>query len=134
VNGPVILSPWFVLPVAAVMMLAVAAHITVTEKSAQPRSRRRIRIANGWVMLVGVPLIAAGFSIISPEVNRRAFVLVWLMVMGLVLISLGLAGLDILNTMRLTLRDRRRLREGLRDLHVEAAGGRAAASESDARP
>ena len=53
-NG-VLLPTWLVMPVAALAMIVVAAHIEVTSAVTEPRSRRRIRLANGGKSAVHVP-------------------------------------------------------------------------------
>lgn len=104
-----ILNPWLVAPLAAVAMLAVAAHLVVTERRPGPESRRRIRMANAWVWLIAIPLIAAGASLIAPRAQPRLFTLAWMAVVGLVFVSVCLAFADIANTLRLAARARRSL-------------------------
>jgi len=105
-NTPGILPPVLIVPLAGLMMLAVAAHLSATERSDQPVSRKRIRLANGWVMLVTLPLLAAGFSLIDPRASERAFVLVWMGAIGLLGICVLLAFVDIGNNLRLSARTR----------------------------
>lgn len=112
-----ILPVWLVLPVAGIMMLAVAAHIGVAEKRTEPASRRRIRIANGWVMLLAIPLLAIGFGVVSAA-SQRVFVMVWLAAFVLVALSVCLALLDMLNTLRIVRRTRR---NQVRDTALELA-------------
>lgn len=114
-----ILSPWLVLPLGGLLMLVVAAHIGATEQSDQPESRKRIRIANGWVMLVALPLLATGFSLIDPDLNKRLFILVWLAAILLLFISVSLAVLDIFNNIRLARHARSRLDNATIRLHAE---------------
>ena len=114
--GGAILPAWGVLPIAALLMLIVAAHMEATRIATRPESRRRIRLANGWVMLVTIPLLASGFSLLDPEVERRAFVLVWLGVVWLLVLSLLLAVIDVANTIRIARRERRELTDRFRDL------------------
>lgn len=115
----VIISPWISLPFAGVMMLLVAAHIEVTSSPAVPRSRRRIRIANAWVMMVTIPLLAAGSSLIDPDTRAWVFSVVWLAASWLVALSVVLAMADIANTVRLTRTGRRQLRAHLREMGEE---------------
>ena len=115
----VILTPWLTVPIAAVLMIVLASHIEVTSQVTEPRSRRRIRLANGWVMLVTVPLLAAGLSLLNPNVHQRAFALVWTVTIAFVFMTLMLAILDFVNTLRLAARARRRLRHTLTSLTRE---------------
>ncbi len=96
------LSPWITLPLTLAAMLAVSAHVTITQHSPAPASRKRIRVANGWVMLLTLPLFAAGISFVSAESQPRLFALVWLGVVGLLVLSITLAVIDALNTARIT--------------------------------
>ncbi len=94
-------------PLALAAMLLVSAHVTATQQSGAPASRKRIRIVNGWVMLLTLPLIAAGLSVVSGD-QPRLFTLVWLGVVLLLFLSIMLAILDALNTVRLAREDKRR--------------------------
>lgn len=104
-----VLHPWLVLPVAGLMMLVVAAHIGATQERTEPRSRRRIRVANGWVMLLLLPLLGAGFGVINHQTHPRLFALVWLGAIGLLLLCILLAVADVVNTMRIARAARERL-------------------------
>lgn len=73
-----VMSPWVALPVAAVALVLIAWHSTGLDAREMPASRRRIRQANAWVMMLGVPLFAIGVSIVNEDRSPRAFVLVWL--------------------------------------------------------
>jgi len=106
------------MPLAGLAMLLVASHVSATERI-EPLSRRRIRLANGWVMLVTIPLIAAGFSLIAPYTQSRAFAMVWLAVIGLLCISVMLAMIDIVNTIRLGWRAQSELRDTAKRLKAE---------------
>lgn len=97
-----VLSPWIVLPLGAIAMLLTAIHISYTEQHTEPASRRRIRMANGWVLLLLIPLLAAGFGVIDPNANARMFALVWFAAIVLLGLCVCLAVLDMLNTLRLS--------------------------------
>ena len=131
VSGGTILSPWLVLPVAAVMMLVVAAHIGVTEQRTTPPSRRRIRIANGWVMLLAIPLLAIGFGVVATG-NHRVFAMVWMAAIALVSFSVMLAFADMVNTLRIVRAERRRCaREAARRLADELRRARSTAAHEE---
>lgn len=110
------------LPLAGLAMVAVAAHVVLTERISQDVIRRRIRLANGWMMLVAIPLIAAGFSFINPNARPRMFLIVWLTIIAMVSMSILLALADVAHTAVLARRSMRALRAaqaGLR-AHTES--------------
>lgn len=88
-------------PAAVIMALLLVVHLRATAKSDHPASRKRIRLANGAIMLVNTPLLAAGFSLIDPNKHTAMWVLTWIAAIVLLLFSIGLAVLDVMNTMRL---------------------------------
>ena len=105
----------YALPLAAALMVLVGLHMSVCRETMQPGARRRIRIANGYVSLLTIPLLAVGFSVIDPERDPTLWVVVWLLAMALLTMVVGLALLDIVNTARLSRRSRARLRRSLQD-------------------
>lgn len=120
-----LVSPWIALPAALATMALLSLHMTALSRSDTPASRKRIRIANGWVMLLGIPLLAAGVSVISSDSQPRAFVLVWLATLGLLVISVLLAILDAANTLRLGLEHRLELVEDWEAMRDEVRRRRA---------
>lgn len=104
-NNAPLLPVWVVLPVAAFMLLVVALHLMLLLKSDMPASRRRIRTLNGWIMLFLVPIGAAAFGIVTPS-DPRLFVLIWIVVILMLVLLIGLAMLDMVNTTRLYRRER----------------------------
>jgi hypothetical protein len=118
------IAPWWaVLPTAVVAMLVVAGHVMLLPGAAMPASRRRIRAANGLLMLVTLPLAAYAVGAADPDVDPRRFVLAWMLTAGLLVIILGLAMLDILNTLRLRSRERREAIDDLARARAEALAG-----------
>lgn len=105
-----ILPVWFVAPMAAVTMLILATHLTLLHQARMPESRRRIRIANGVLMLFAAPLIAYVFGVATPA-KPAAFVVAWTSVAVMLLMMLLLALLDMLNTARLHRAELRRIRQ-----------------------
>lgn len=95
------------------MMILVAGHAEATRRSAEPASRKRIRLANAFLMMFTLPLLAVGFSLLDPRQYPREWSLVWLMAMGLLAMNVFLAVLDALNTIRLLRRAHRDLRKKL---------------------
>ena len=103
---------WLVLPLAVLAMVATAAHvIALREAPAKsiPESRRRIRTAGGWVILLTIPLSAYAFGIAVPA-KTGTYMIVWTAVVALIGAILILAMLDAFNTLRLHHDDARRLR------------------------
>ena len=121
-----LLSPWIGAPLGVVMMLIVAAHLWWLAGSGPPASRRRIRQANGALMLMLVPLLTAGFSLLDHRTSPREWGLVWIAAMTLLVGILMFALLDTLNTIRLRRRVRAALARRLAALRAEV---RAAARE-----
>lgn len=118
-SGPI--APWWiVVPLAGVALLATAAHIIAIReatKGAMPESRRRIRLATGWVIMVAVPLTAYAFGIASPA-QPGVFALVWMSVVALLFAIVGLGLLDAFNTVRVHRIETRRLRRDIRKLQA----------------
>ncbi len=116
-HGP--LAPaWLVLPLAFLALLATAAHIVALRdapRGALPESRRRIRIATGWVILITVPLTAYAFGIAQPA-KAGTYLMVWMMVTALLGAILILAMLDAFNTVRLHRAAAGRLRRDFQSL------------------
>jgi hypothetical protein len=116
-----VLPMWVVLPGAIVAAFAIGSHLASLPAAKMPSSRRRIRMANGVVLLGLTALLAyaLGFVGMLPEGGGsighiRAFVIVWMTIIGLLPLVLLLAGLDVLNTVRLQREARKRLRTQFR--------------------
>lgn len=114
------LSPWLVLPMAVITMLVIAWHVVSLQHARIPASRKRIRTANGLLMLFVTALLAFALSIMNSATPHgvgveqvRLFVLVWALIMGLLPIVIGLAILDALNNIRILNATRRRLKRQL---------------------
>lgn len=105
---------WAVIPMAALTLLAVAAHARALAQEDVPPSRRRIRSANALVMLVAIPIGAYAIGVAEPAADQRAFVLAWTLLAGLLVVVTGLAVLDMLNTYRLYRRGKREMLRKLR--------------------
>ena len=104
-----ILPVWVVAPMAVVTMLLLAGHLTGLRTAAMPESRRRIRTANGVLMMFVVPLIAYLFGVATPA-KPAPFVIGWTTVTAMLGMVLLLALLDMLNTARLHRAELRRIR------------------------
>lgn len=97
---------WLVMPLALVVMLLLIVHVRLLRREAMPASRKRIRMANGVLMMVGTPLIAYAMGVVTPA-QARLFPFAWVAVAGVVVVVLFLAVMDMLNTWRLASRERR---------------------------
>lgn len=143
-SGP-LLTPWIVMPVAGVLLIAIGAHLNALASAPMPASRRRIRVVNGWLMLLTTPLAAYAFAMATPS-NTRLFVLIWLAVVGLIGIIVMLAVMDLLNTQRLYRSVQRELKQEIKGLQREVVatvqselrngsqGGREPREGADDRP
>ncbi|NRA57854.1 MAG: hypothetical protein HRU13_07025 [Phycisphaerales bacterium] len=109
-NG--IVPIWVSAPLAMLSLVVIAAHLIAMRSADMPESRKRIRTANGWLMLVTVPVLAIAFSLVS-SANPRQFALVWaiaILLLGLVLV---MAFVDIGNNLRLAREKQKRLHRTL---------------------
>jgi len=105
---------WLVMPFAGLTLLVLAGHVLALGRGPMPASRRRIRTVNGVLMMATTPLVAYGFAMATPDLPRT-FVMVWTLSSAMVFLVLTLAGLDVMNTLRLNHRERRRLRTLMRE-------------------
>ncbi|HBS29305.1 MAG TPA: hypothetical protein DEB06_07605 [Phycisphaerales bacterium] len=126
-----VIPAWFTAPAAAIMTLAVLLHALATARSNHPPSRKRIRIANAFVITAALPLLVLGFSVIDHAARPGQWTLVWMSALALLAISISLAMADVLNTLRLVARHQHRLRARLSTARDEAL--RAARSAKPAR-
>ncbi|HRQ74117.1 MAG TPA: hypothetical protein PLU35_13915 [Phycisphaerales bacterium] len=130
-----ILPAWFVLPLAIATVLIVSAHLSAMQHTEMPATRRRLRQANGVVMLVATPLLAYAFGIATTR-DPRTFAMVWTACTGLLGMVVLLAGLDILNNVRLYASQRRGLeaRAAALRAHLARLASNAAAASADEQP
>lgn len=108
---------WIVLPLAMIALVAQAGYLMSLKeipKGKIPESRRRIRIATGWLIMFAIPLSAYGFGIATTR-DPSTFALVWIMIIALISGILVLAGLDTINTMRLHRKSQRTLKQEFRE-------------------
>ncbi len=113
-----ILPVWLVLPLASLTLIVLGAHLQWMHQADMPGSRRRIRTASNLVSMLTVPLIAAGFALVNPD-DHRLFVMVWLAIVGLLGVIVILAGVDMLNNLRIHAMERRHIRTEIRRLQGE---------------
>ena len=116
-----VLPPIVVLPLAVLTVLLIAAHLAALQADQSvPLSRRRIRTANGVVMLVTTLTLAYAFAYASATDPAR-FTLAWGASIMLLTIVLALSSIDVLNNLRLTRLQRRRVRRAASALHTQLA-------------
>lgn len=98
-------SPWIVLPLAGLTMLLIACHIMSVQVSAMHRARKRLRIANGLLMMFVTAALAYALGSVALVTDAkqyptqaRAFVIVWLVIVTLLTVVVALAVIDALGT------------------------------------
>jgi hypothetical protein len=99
---------WIVLPMAIITLIVIAVHWVSLGSATMPAVRKRVRSACGLVMLLTVPVLAYGLGIVSTS-HPRVFSITWLLVMGLLIVVLLLAIVDMICVWREALADRRAL-------------------------
>lgn len=99
------LSPSITVPVAVVAGIALGWLWWWQGREGVPTSRRRLRRISIVGMLMLVPMLVAGTSLIDPDVEPRRYAEVWTLLIGILLIVVALAVADALNTLRLHARE-----------------------------
>ncbi len=115
------LPAWAVVPVAGAAVLVLAAHVLAIQQAAMPVRRRRIRTANGLLMMLIASLLAYALGV-APVVRNPAtnpeqassFLIVWSAIMSLLTLVIAMAAMDVAFTARLALEGRRRVRDEFR--------------------
>jgi peptidoglycan/LPS O-acetylase OafA/YrhL len=108
---------WLVLPIAAVALILQAGYLLAIKEAPpeiMPPSRKRIRVASGWLSMGAIPLSAYGFALASPN-DAGTFTIVWMLVIGLIGAIVMLAVLDAINTMRMHRSEGDQVHKDLRD-------------------
>ncbi|MEQ8844540.1 MAG: hypothetical protein RIB58_06770 [Phycisphaerales bacterium] len=103
---------WISGPLAMLALVVVAAHLMAMRGATMPESRKRIRTANGWLILITVPMLAIAFSVVSPQ-QPRQFALVWAVAMMLIALVIIMAFVDMANNLRLSRKNRQKLQREL---------------------
>jgi hypothetical protein len=94
-----LISPWIVLPLAAIAIFLLMLQAVWTHRQAGPVGRRQIRTAGATLHLFTVVALAIGIGIVDPA-DKRLFVMTWLVVMVLVGMAVFVALLDVLYSLR----------------------------------
>lgn len=100
---------WLVMPMAGLTLLVVASHVLSLGRAPMPPSRRRLRLANGIIMMLAIPIGAFALGMADPRSQPREFTMAWMLLTGLLLIVLLVAVADIFNNWRLARIERRRI-------------------------
>ena len=98
-------------PLACVLLAVSAWYWSRLGDPSIPRSRRVLRRASLSAAVAGVPAVAAGFSIIDPDVRPVAYATAWAIALVAILAAVGLAAADALASVAEFRRERRSLRE-----------------------
>lgn len=118
-----LLPPWIALPAAGLVMLFIAGHVLAQHRADVPPSRRRIRVASGVLMMITAGLLGYGFGVVTPA-QPGMFALTWMAILGLLVIIVGVAAMDVVNNLRLHAHARRELRRAMARPLAERKGVR----------
>jgi len=117
---------WIVLPLAGATMLFIALHVLAVQISPMDMLRKRLRISNGLIMMLVTAMLAYALGVADIVGNprgepakARAFVLIWMAIVGLLGIVVAIAVADALGTAREALRQRRQMRHEMRERLAE---------------
>jgi hypothetical protein len=91
---------WLVGPATLVTFMIISAHLIAMIQMQMPASRRRIRMANSFLMMLSLPILAYAIAWVPPS-EGRPFVLCWVALAALVIMIMVLAWLDVANNVRL---------------------------------
>jgi hypothetical protein len=105
-----VLPAMVVFPLAAVVIVILATHLTLLRRAEMPASRKRIRTVNGVLMMLLTPFAAYAFGVAHASQTKQ-FVLIFFLVTGLLFIIIMLAVMDALNNVRIHRREARDLRD-----------------------
>jgi len=118
--GVPLVTPWAVIPLAVLAMLFLAGHIMNLQRDKEmPDSRRRIRLANAWLMMFMSPIAAMAFSIVTPGQSRE-FVVLMTLVVGMLGLIVSLACADAINNLRIHRHAVRELKAEIIKLRLDA--------------
>ena len=112
-----------VVPVACGLLGLAAWYWTRLGEPGVPAGRRRLRRMSLGAAVAGLPAIAAGFSIVDPDVRPVAYSLVWFIALVAILAAVGLAMVDAVSCLAELRREQLRLRdERRREIESTLAG------------
>ena len=94
------LSPALTIPIAIFIMVILAWYWRrLGSETTSPR-RRNIRRLATLLMLIAVPVLVLGLSIYDPAVNQSGYIMSWSAALGLILLLILCAGIDVINNVR----------------------------------
>ena len=94
------LSPTLTIPIAIfIMVILVWYWRRLGSETTSPR-RRNIRRFATVLMLIAVPVLVLGLSIYDPAVNQSGYIMSWSAALGLILLLILCAGIDVINNVR----------------------------------
>ena len=104
--GAALLPAAVTVPPAALLVAWVLWYWRRLGRSNVPESRRRIRRASVAVMLAALPFVVQAASFLDAQTQPGAWAVTWILVMFALCLVVLMAGLDMLNTLRLARRKR----------------------------
>lgn len=108
------IAPLYLTAPFALMMTGLLMTYWLVSRRTKPRSRRRLRRANAVVLVVLVWNAFHATSVANLDLQPGSFIVSWIGVLGLTLLTMLLAGLDTINNVRVYRLERRaRRREEL---------------------
>jgi len=107
-----LLAAWGVYPAGMAVLVVLALHVASLGRSTMPASRRRIRTANGILMMLAVPVLSFALAGVAPA-DRIVFVVAWTLVAAMVVLMGLMAVADTVNTLILAREERARLRASI---------------------
>jgi hypothetical protein len=111
-QGTPVVPWWLAMPVAAALLVVLARYLIVIAGADMEARRKRIRLANTFLMMLVTPLVAYGFGVVTPS-RPRAYFFTWTLIVSLLLMIILLALLDMANSVRLHRTQVRELRRNL---------------------
>lgn len=94
------ISPTLTIPFAIVLMVILGWYWRRLGSAATPPRQRNIRRFATSIMLITVPLLVLGLSIIDPVINQTGYIMSWSVAMSLIVLLILCAGFDMLNNIR----------------------------------
>ena len=94
------ISPTLTIPFAVVLMVILGWYWWRLGRAATPLRRRNIRRFATSIMLITVPFLVLGLSMIDSAINQNGYIMSWSVVMSLLVLLILCAVFDMLNNVR----------------------------------